>query len=252
MEWHGIRAEVRSPDAGRGRLRFLKLTYRPATGIPGGVEIGRLERAIKEVLSELELATEFLQKQKYEVEAAILQAHLLLLRDEELLYQVRNSILISNLTSEDDLESAMQRMSIALKSSGSALLAERAADLKDLQLRIGMKLAEVATDAISPGVADWNQAVVAMEELLPSSVLAASKAGVRSFVMDRGTQLSHPAIMARSFGISVLKIASLGSSISATMARLLSAREITEAERKAAQNAWPRGFFSSYISITVM
>src|SRR3972149_6839902 len=166
MEWHGIRAEVLSPGAGRGQLRFLKLTYRPAARIPGGPtskagdEIGRFERAMKEVLSELELETEFLQKQEYKVEAAILRAHVLLLRDEELLDQVRNSILISNLTAEDALESAMERMSIALKSSESALLAERAADLKDLQLRIGMKLAEGATDAISPGVADWNQAVV--------------------------------------------------------------------------------------------
>ena len=164
---------------------------------------------MKEVLSELELATEFLQKQEYKVEAAILQAHVLLLRDEELLDRVRNSILVSNLTAEDALESAMERMTLALKSSESALLAERAADLKDLRLRIGMKLAEGAADRISPGVADWNQAVVAMEELLPSSVLAASKAGVRGFVVDRGTQLSHAAIMARSLGIPVLKIASL-------------------------------------------
>src|SRR4030042_1613032 len=118
MEWHGIKAEVLSPGAGRGRLRFLKLTYRPAARIPGGPtskaggEIGRLERAMKEVLSELELATEFLQKQEYKVEAAILQAHVLLLQDEELQNQVRHSILIGNLTAEDAVKSAMARMSI--------------------------------------------------------------------------------------------------------------------------------------------
>ncbi len=62
------------------------------------VLVGRLEWAMKEVLSELELAAEFLQKQEHQV------------------------ILVGNLAAEDALKKAMESMGEALQSSESALL----------------------------------------------------------------------------------------------------------------------------------
>ncbi len=161
-----------------------------------------LEQEIEETVDQLE-------SEAYRAEAEIMSTHLALLRDPELHGQIYDLIQNNRHRAETAVEQVLQSMAAMLASAEDPLLAERAADLRDLAIRLEAGFSE--RHAFLPLTA-WDRAgcfIIALPELMPSLVLKARELGVAGFIVAYGTGVSHGAILAKSFGMPVVRVASL-------------------------------------------
>jgi phosphoenolpyruvate-protein phosphotransferase len=89
--------------------------------------------------------------------------------------------------------------------SKNTIMVERASDIRDIIARLSRRVQRrhhQAFEALGAGEA----MVLAVKELLPSVVLEARNSRVVGFVVERGTDLSHGSILAKSLGFPVLRI----------------------------------------------
>ncbi len=209
-----IQGESVSPGAACGPLhlpgRFKVAMESPsATMRAPAEEIDRFHQQVSALSREIKKSVAALESESLSAEAQIMQAHLAMLQDPEFHRQVHELVQGTRYAAEAAAEHVLERMAAMMRSSDSPVLAERAADLQDLAIRLKARLgSEVAYD-LAAQLRGVRHPVVALPELLPSVVLEARSLGVAGFVVERGTGLSHGAILARSFGIPVVRVPSL-------------------------------------------
>jgi phosphoenolpyruvate-protein phosphotransferase len=170
-------------------------------------EEDRFRQQIQELAWETEEAVRRLEADSYNKEAEILGAHLALLRDPDLHLQVAGLIHDTCRRAEHAVEQVLEGMAVMLASGGDPVMAERAADIRDLTLRLRARLEQ--QPAYSLTLDDAAGAIIAIHELLPTVVLKARDSAVVGFVVESGTDFSHGAILAKSFGIPVVRVDSL-------------------------------------------
>ncbi|HEY9055131.1 MAG TPA: phosphoenolpyruvate--protein phosphotransferase [Rectinemataceae bacterium] len=166
----------------------------------------------KEVESEFERFKEASQAAKEEVEAlrtkaleaageeqaAIFDAHLLMLEDPEMIGTVRER-LASTLTNVESIIFSFEREMIdQLSSSQDPYIQERVSDVHDVVKRIlGHLLHKVRIS-----LADLDSEVILVaRELLPSDMVGMARGKVKGIVTESGGRTSHAAILARAFQI---------------------------------------------------
>lgn len=157
-----------------------------------------LESALKQVRNEINATLTQAKKHKNIDEEAIFAAHLALLEDPALLDAAQHSIDQGTAATHAWSQSIDVHCEV-LQHTGSALLAERANDLRDLKQRV---LRAVLGEA-------WHYdvpagAIVAAHELTPSDLLQLSAQGVAGLCMAEGGATSHVAILARGKGLPCL------------------------------------------------
>ncbi|CAI8814079.1 phosphoenolpyruvate--protein phosphotransferase [Pseudomonas sp. IT-P260] len=157
-----------------------------------------LESALKQVRNEINATLAQAKKHKSTDEEAIFAAHLALLEDPALLDAAQHSIDQGTAATHAWSQSIDMQCEV-LQYTGSALLAERANDLRDLKQRV---LRAVLGEA-------WHYdvpagAIVAAHELTPSDLLQLSAQGVAGLCMAEGGATSHVAILARGKGLPCL------------------------------------------------
>lgn len=153
------------------------------------------ESALTQVRDEIEGTLAQAKKHKNADEEAIFAAHLALLEDPALLDAAQQSIEQGTAATHAWSQSIDVQCEV-LQHTGSALLAERANDLRDLKQRVLRALLGEA----------WNYdvpagAIVAAHELTPSDLLQLSSQGVAGLCMAEGGATSHVAILARGKGL---------------------------------------------------
>ncbi|MFI8226804.1 phosphoenolpyruvate--protein phosphotransferase [Pseudomonas sp. NPDC085632] len=154
-----------------------------------------LEVALMQVRSEIDGTLAQAKKHKNADEEAIFAAHLALLEDPALLDAAQQYIEQGSAATHAWSQSIDVQCEV-LQHTGSALLAERANDLRDLKQRVLRALLGEA----------WNYdvpagAIVAAHELTPSDLLQLSAQGVAGLCMAEGGATSHVAILARGKGL---------------------------------------------------
>lgn len=154
-----------------------------------------LEAALQQVSSEINGTLAQAKKHKNADEEAIFAAHLALLEDPALLDAAQQTIERGTAATHAWSQSIDVQCEV-LQHTGSALLAERANDLRDLKQRVLRALLGEA----------WNYdvpagAIVAAHELTPSDLLQLSAQGVAGLCMAEGGATSHVAILARGKGL---------------------------------------------------
>ena len=154
-----------------------------------------LEAALQQVSSEIDGTLAQAKKHKNAEEEAIFAAHLALLEDPALLDAAQQPIEQGTAATHAWSQSIDVQCEV-LQRTGSALLAERANDLRDLKQRVLRALLGEA----------WNYdvpagAIVAAHELTPSDLLQLSAQGVAGLCMAEGGATSHVAILARGKGL---------------------------------------------------
>ncbi|QXZ13278.1 phosphoenolpyruvate--protein phosphotransferase [Pseudomonas sp. AO-1] len=157
-----------------------------------------LESALHQVRGEINATLTQAKKHKNIDEEAIFAAHLALLEDPALLDAAQHSIDQGTAATHAWSQSIDVQCEV-LQHTGSALLAERANDLRDLKQRV---LRAVLGEA-------WHYdvpagAIVAAHELTPSDLLQLSAQGVAGLCMAEGGATSHVAILARGKGLPCL------------------------------------------------
>ncbi|MFT4053411.1 MAG: phosphoenolpyruvate--protein phosphotransferase [Novosphingobium sp.] len=176
--WRPVQAEPEIEESSAGaeienaRLRAALVAVRAALGKPGGA---------------------------HAEEEAILGAHLALLDDPELT-GAAEALIVQGASAGTAWRRVLHAEAAALRATGEARFAERAADFIDLDLRVQWQL----VGSEPPAMVAPAGAILIADDLLPSQVAALDPGGVAGLATARGGPTSHVAIIAASRGLPAL------------------------------------------------
>lgn len=131
-------------------------------------------------------------------EAAIFEAHAMMLDDPELLDSVRAAITQESINAEAALNDAAENFAQMLEALEDEYLSARAADIRDVSarlLRILLGVAESPTEGLA------EPSIIVAQDLTPSDTVLIDKSLVLGFCTAEGGATSHTAILARGLGI---------------------------------------------------
>ena len=172
-------------------------------------EYQRLIEHTENLAEDLRRRAEELQEDDLHSEAQIFYAHASILEDEELYERARSVIYNAELAAEEAAEQVLTELAELFRQSDDPVMSERAADFRDLANQLRRRL-RGPHDRSEPAGPEQGQAtVLAVRELFPSTVLHARRQQVSAFVAEEGTQFSHGAILAGSFGLPAVLVPSL-------------------------------------------
>lgn len=130
--------------------------------------------------------------------AAIFDAHLLVLSDPELIGSVESKIHDEAVNAEAALQETADVLIIMFEQLDNAYMRERAADIRDVTKRVIAKLLGVEI----PNISLINEEVIIISnDLAPSDTAQLNRAFAKGFTTNMGGRTSHSAIMARSLEI---------------------------------------------------
>ena len=156
-------------------------------------EILRLSYALESVAQEIS-ANEALASQHLGKEyAAIFGAHLQFVRDPKLIEQIENRIRVDHESPEHAASQVLRRYAKELQHLGDQYLAERAADIFDLERSLLRHLLGETREELSHLT---TEVVVLAHNLTPSETASLNSQFVRGFVTEQGGSTSHTAILA--------------------------------------------------------
>ena len=161
-------------------------------------EIKAYEEAMECTSKQLEAIKEAASKNLSAEEAAVFDAHALVLSDPELKTQVEDKIKNEKCNAAAALEEVANTFVTMFESMGDEYFRERAADIKDVSRRLLANL--LGKSLPNPALID-EEVVIIADDLTPSDTAQLNKNLVRGFATNIGGRTSHSAIMARSLEI---------------------------------------------------
>ena len=191
-----------SPGVATGPVLLLRqnrpnIRRRPITPdqIPG--ELDRLEVALLRTRQQIVEAQERLASSVGKAEAAIFEAHLLVVEDPTILQGVKAQLaerLVSVESVYQDITSSLADQMLALEDD---YLRERAEDIHDVSRRVLQNLrapGEAGVDITQPSV-------IVADALSLTDLMATDRSRLLGFATEQGNRMSHAAIIARSLNI---------------------------------------------------
>ncbi|MEA2316429.1 MAG: multiphosphoryl transfer protein [Solirubrobacteraceae bacterium] len=189
-----------APGIGIGRVRHLRapdpVVPDDPPGDPGD-EWARLGRARDAARADLRAARATVAAGAGEGEAAIFDAHLLLLDDAALLDPARRALDEEGRNAAQAWDSAVRWGADAYRAMDDPYLRERAADVLD----VGRRVLGHLTGAGGGTAALDGPGVLVAADLTPGETAALDRDLVRGIATARGSATSHAAILARALGI---------------------------------------------------
>lgn len=173
---------------------------------PSAAESRLLDKAVASVDGELDASVRAASQRGAIGEAGIFQMHRVLLEDPTLIDAARDLISLGKSAGFAWREAIRAQIAV-LGKVDDPLLAERAADLRDLEKRVLRALANASGAGGTAGAAQRElpeEAVLAADEFTPSDLASLDRKRVTALVMARGGATSHAAIIARQAGIPAL------------------------------------------------
>jgi phosphocarrier protein FPr len=158
-----------------------------------------LDKAIAAIDAELGETVRTASQRGAVGEAGIFAVHRVLLEDPTLLDAARDLISLGK-SAGFAWREAIRAQIVLLSNIEDALLAERAADLRDIEKRVLRALGYTNTAARELP----DEAVLTADEFTPSDLSSLDRTRVTALVMARGGATSHAAIIARQIGIPAL------------------------------------------------
>ncbi|HWQ30803.1 MAG TPA: phosphoenolpyruvate--protein phosphotransferase [Negativicutes bacterium] len=131
-------------------------------------------------------------------EAAIFDAHLMILEDPELMNGIRDAITIEKLHASMAASRTIESFAAMFSAIEDEYLRERAADIRDVGSRLIRNILGAPLQDIGKLSSD---VIIAAHDLTPSDTALMDKNHVKGFITDIGGRTSHTAIMARSLEI---------------------------------------------------
>ncbi len=161
-------------------------------------EVSRFDAACAAAAAELDTIIARVRKQVGDAEAAIFQAHRLLVRDPALVGKVRALIRDRQVDAHTALQATLEEYEAIFTHVPDEYLRERMADLRDVVGRIQAQLtAQQGPEAIDLG----EPVILVAHEILPSQALSFDRLHVAGIITEAGGGTGHAAILARSLGI---------------------------------------------------
>ncbi|WP_088006908.1 phosphoenolpyruvate--protein phosphotransferase [Indiicoccus explosivorum] len=180
------------------RLETPDLTVEKRTVADPEAETTRFEQALEQAKSELEAIRSRTAETIGHEQAAIFEAHLLVLNDPELIGPIKETIRTAEVNAEFALEETSSMFVSMFESMDDAYMKERAADIRDVAKRVLSRL----LGAENPNLSLISQEmIVVAKDLTPSDTVQLNPEFVKGFITDVGGRTSHSAILARTLEI---------------------------------------------------
>lgn len=173
----------------------LNIPHRPFRGID--YELERFNDACIQAKIELTALQEVIKQRTDEETAAIFAGHIALVDDPMLTESVAATIEAGFIV-EVAVQSDTYNLAQMLEASGDDVIAERAADVRDVGdriLRILLGLPDTSFTALT------EPSIIIAHELTPTDTAVLNPSLTLGICMVRGSELSHAAILARTIGI---------------------------------------------------
>ena len=161
-------------------------------------EVKRFEDAIEASKKELTIIKENALASLGADQAAVFEAHLLMLADPEFMGTVKTDIESKVINAEYAFKETSDMFISMFEAMDNEYMKERAADIRDVSKRILAHL--LGVDLPNPSLID-EEVIVISEDLTPSDTAQLNKKYVKGFATNIGGRTSHSAIMARSLEI---------------------------------------------------
>lgn len=161
-------------------------------------ELIKLEEGIKKTKVQLLAIRERVKEKLGEDKAAIFDAHIELLEDEDLQEGIRERITSEGLSAAYSINEGIEETCLILSQLDDAYLRERVTDLRDIGKRLikntlGMKIKDLSI--LEPNT------IVVTDDLTPSDTAQLDLENCAGFITELGGKTAHSAIMARSLEI---------------------------------------------------
>jgi phosphoenolpyruvate-protein phosphotransferase (PTS system enzyme I) len=184
----------------------LRIDATPASD--PGLELERLEKALAATAIHIQAVYEKARAEMAADQAAIFEAHLMMLQDPELSSTMRKTIVENKWKAEFAVKEATEFYAHSLESLGDDYFKARAADVRDiaqqlLQILTGAGQAEISTIT--------RPSIIIAQDLTPSDTVLLDKRQVLGFCTVEGSETSHTAILSR--GLSIPAIVGAGQEI---------------------------------------
>jgi phosphoenolpyruvate-protein phosphotransferase len=180
------------------RFRQADLRFERYTVEDPAAEWARLQVALETAREQLAEVYAKAEAESGAEQAAIFQAHALMLEDPELLDAVRTAIEEQNVNAEAALSDAAEMYAQMLEALDDEYLSARAADVRDVAarvLRLLLGVAEIPTAGLTA------PSIILARDLTPSDTVMLDKSLVLGFCTAEGGATSHTAILARGLGL---------------------------------------------------
>ena len=173
-------------------------------------EIKSLEDAIHSLAKTIEL--QFNELKGSEEEKAILSSHLLILKDPELISQVKDSISKNLVPAAVAIQQVFSQVQEHFKNLSNDFLAQREADYRDVEQRLLLELTGKQQEVLHNWAADQ---IAILKEATPSWVSAFAYYKVPAYCSEQGSLTSHASILSRALKIiSITDLAELWEKVS--------------------------------------
>ncbi|NDL67549.1 phosphoenolpyruvate--protein phosphotransferase [Anaerotalea alkaliphila] len=161
-------------------------------------QIDRFEKSMERSIDDLEGIRKRMLESANQETADIFEAHIEILKDQELVSGVRNKIRDEAVNADYAFQSILDTYITMFENMDNDYFRERAADMKDLGQRVVMHLQGIEMEPLSN---IQEEVVLVAKDLTPSDTAQLDRKMIKGFVTDVGGRTSHSAIMARSLEI---------------------------------------------------
>lgn len=161
-------------------------------------EVARFDRALVVTRQQITKIKNEVEKNIGPEEAAIFDAHLMVLEDEALIGETIREFEASGQNIETCFQHVSSRYVQAFSEIDDEYLRERAGDLRDVAQRVLQNLLGQAENALNR-LAD--QRIVVATDITPSDSATLDRTAALALVMDSGSKTSHAVIVARSMKV---------------------------------------------------
>lgn len=165
------------------------------------VEVNRFHQMLYKSRTELMLIRENAMQVIGREQAAIFDAHLLVLEDLEFLSSIVEKIKTEKINAEFALQETVTMFVKMFEKSDNVWMRERVIDLIDVTNRLLANLLGVHLPNLSLIAED---VIIIAKDLSPSDTVQLNPQYVKGFITERGASTSHSAIIARSLNIPVI------------------------------------------------
>jgi phosphotransferase system enzyme I (PtsI) len=161
-------------------------------------EMDRLDQALLETRAEITAVRNKVAESLGEGEAAIFDAHLMVLEDSALISEVTTEVRSLKKNIEYCYNNVAQRYISFFSSMEDEYLKERVSDIRDVTRRLLHNL--IGTQKVDLSEIP-SETIVISEDITPSDTADMDRSKLLGFATDMGGKTSHSVIMARSLGI---------------------------------------------------
>ncbi|QUH20125.1 phosphoenolpyruvate--protein phosphotransferase [Alkaliphilus sp. B6464] len=158
----------------------------------------KLHDAIEKTKIQLRAIKEEATKKLGAEQAQIFEAHLMVLEDPELLSQIKDKVNNEKINVEYATKDVIDNFVLLFESMDDEYMRERAADIKDVGIRILKNL--LGIEIVNLALLS-DEIILVAHDLTPSDTATMNRDKVLGFVTDIGGRTSHTAIMARSLEV---------------------------------------------------